>query len=294
MNEEEINEISTELDNNSLSDDFNSKKQECINKSEILNSSKSSQISLLKIKKVQNPVNNQEIVLKKRGRPRKSDKIIQDYSLEVTSSTSSYRSDSIIGKELKSNDNEVQMNINKKHFTTRRRLIKPPLRYQGAVHGKEYEKIYQELEIKEKSSVNDENDDDINANNGDVNDDDDNDDNVIGFVQTVNGESLGDLIMILNDKNSSLGNNLEKNRKINATNNIKQKTLLKCDVCKISFSQEHKFLDHRFSHKNVRFECKECLKTFINKNLLIEHQTKENHYGAGIIEDFNELQKRCN
>lgn len=155
----------------------------------------------------------------------------------------------------------------------RRRQIKIPSRYQEAVQGKELEKVYVETGVIEHSDFGS----DIDEGLQEVTASGENCTvypvEVIGHLQDNDGENLGDLVVI--------NNKLQKIYK-----KAKKKTRFMCDICKVCFCYEQKFLQHRFSHHNVRFECTQCLENFQERNSLIQHQSETEHKGEGIIEGF--------
>lgn len=157
-------------------------------------------------------------------------------------------------------------------FRKKRRRIKIPSRFQEAVQGKELERIYVEKGVIEKleaPSDFDDNDDGFDNYNDDR-------DEVIGHLQGGDGSTLGDLVLV--------------NGGVKSRTSRKSKTKFMCDICNRSFTHEIRFLNHRESHHNVRFECKQCLEQFIDRSILSEHQLIEGHEGEGIIENLAEIQ----
>lgn len=156
-------------------------------------------------------------------------------------------------------------------FRKKRRRIKIPSRFQEAVQGKELERIYVEKGVIEKPEIPsdfDENDDGFDNYNDDR-------DEVIGHLQGNDGSTLGDLVLV--------------NGGVKSRTSRKSKTKFMCDICNRAFTQEIRFLNHRKSHHNVRFECKQCLEQFEDRAILSQHQVNFGHEGEGIIENLAEL-----
>lgn len=156
-------------------------------------------------------------------------------------------------------------------FRKKRRRIKIPSRFQEAVQGKELERIYVEKGVIEKAEIPsdfDENDDGFDNYNDDR-------DEVIGHLQSNDGNLLGDLVLV--------------NGGVKSRTSRKSKTKFMCDICNRAFTHEIRFLNHRKSHHNVRFECKQCLEQFEDRSILSEHQLSFGHEGEGIIENLAEL-----
>lgn len=61
-----------------------------------------------------------------------------------------------------------------------------------------------------------------------------------------------------------------------------------CDVCNRGFISESRYLAHRATHHNVRYECTQCIEQFVQRAQLSEHQKVTGHLGEGIIESLEE------
>lgn len=61
-----------------------------------------------------------------------------------------------------------------------------------------------------------------------------------------------------------------------------------CDVCNRGFISESRYLAHRATHHNVRYECTQCITQFLQRAQLCEHQKATGHMGEGIIESLEE------
>lgn len=207
---------------------------------------------------------------RKRGRPPKpSPEVLEALWKEQSAAFELAKKETEL-KELSDDDGDGG------EFRKKRRRIKIPSRFQEAVQGKELERIYVEKGVIEKVEVPsdfDDNDDSFDNYNDDR-------DEVIGHLQGGDGSTLGDLVLVNGGVKS------RTSRKSKTT-----KTKFICDICNRSFSHEIRFLNHRESHHNVRFECKQCLEQFIDRSILSEHQLIEGHEGEGIIENLAELQQ---
>lgn len=66
----------------------------------------------------------------------------------------------------------------------------------------------------------------------------------------------------------------------------KRKAKFLCDVCNRRFMHEYRYLEHRATHHNVRYECTQCFCHFEQRSELSEHQSITGHCGEGIIESL--------
>lgn len=157
----------------------------------------------------------------------------------------------------------------------RRRRKKIPRRFMEAVQGKELERIFRE------EGVIDEDDDD----GGKANPDTalqapSAKDEVIGHLETPDGENLGELVIV----NRGRGRGRPRNSK-------KRKINFECEVCGKGFQHRSRYILHKNLHKGMKYECGTCQKQFNSKeNLELHHKTLE-HTGEVVIEAPPEVKK---
>ncbi|KAK3908891.1 Zinc finger protein 287 [Frankliniella fusca] len=150
----------------------------------------------------------------------------------------------------------------------RRRRKKIPRRFMEAVQGKELERMFRE------EGVIDEDDDDAGKHNNDISiPTPSSKDEVIGHLETPDGENLGELVIV----NRGRGRGRPRNSK-------KRKINFECEICGRGFQHRSRYLLHKNFHKTMKYECATCQKQFNSKeNLELHHKALE-HAGEVIIE----------
>lgn len=123
-------------------------------------------------------------------------------------------------------------------------------------------------------------------------------DDIIGHLQDTDGTKLTDLVFYnvkcRNGRKSTCKYDTENRRIVLTGPTIlpldmgkKRKTKFICDVCNRGFIHEFRFLAHRSTHHNVRYECTQCITQFAHRSNLAEHQKLTGHIGEGIIEGLD-------
>ncbi|XP_055694741.1 zinc finger protein 568-like [Lutzomyia longipalpis] len=153
----------------------------------------------------------------------------------------------------------------------RKRRVKIPERFRSVVQGKELEKVYVAQGVIDKTDISD-TDEGAAVSIIENTTDDGRGSQVIGHLKSADGAVLSDLVVT---------QKTEFHRKGRVA---RLKMRFVCDVCSKTFSHELRFLTHRATHQNVRYECTECLQRFLTKELLKEHHATSGHNGQGIVE----------
>ncbi|XP_059609022.1 zinc finger protein ZFP2-like [Phlebotomus argentipes] len=196
---------------------------------------------------------------KKRGRPPKP-------SPEVLEAQRLRAEEELLAKQRQ----EAQEREEQGEDGRRKRKIRAPARFQGVVQGKELEKVYVAEGVIDKTGVSDTEESAQIIEN--ATEEDGRGSQVIGHLKSSDGVVLSDLVVT---------QKVEFHRKGRVA---RLKTRFMCDVCSKTFSQELRFLSHRATHQNVRYECTECLEHFLKREELKEHQSDSGHKGQGIVE----------
>ncbi|GAB0096428.1 zinc finger protein Xfin-like [Sergentomyia squamirostris] len=151
----------------------------------------------------------------------------------------------------------------------RRRRVRIPARFDGVVQGKELEKVYVSQGVIDKTDISDSEEGTGMIENAT---EDGRGCQIIGHLKSSDGMVLSDLVVT---------QKTEFHRKGRVA---RLKTRFMCDICNKTFSQELRFLIHRSTHQNVRFECTECLEKFVKREILKKHQNATGHRGQGVVE----------
>lgn len=126
-------------------------------------------------------------------------------------------------------------------------------------------------------------------------------DEIIGHLQDTDGSNLADLVF---ESAKSRGGRKSLSKLAFSADIIfvlfklfflvdlgsvsrRRKTKFMCDVCNRGFIQEFRYLAHRSTHHNVRYECTQCITQFTQRLQLSEHQKSTGHSGEGIIENLD-------
>ncbi|XP_014248023.1 zinc finger protein 250-like [Cimex lectularius] len=128
-----------------------------------------------------------------------------------------------------------------------KRTRKTPVRYQGAVHTKDLERILMETEENKTSAERTSEDKEV-----------------IGRVESLEGTDLGEVAILSKNKRPSLRYLIE----------------FKCEACGELFRHENKFLAHQASHKTTEYTvCSVCNEKFTSTTDLQTHQEITKHEG---------------
>ncbi|KAF5298443.1 hypothetical protein FQR65_LT01222 [Abscondita terminalis] len=155
----------------------------------------------------------------------------------------------------------------------RKRKIKVPSRFQEAVQGKELDRIFKEEGVLgEDSFSEDENHlETENSNKGG--------DEVIGHLQSREGEDLGELVVV----NRSTNKIRIKNK--DDSDLVKRKKY-ECEICGREFLHHGRYEAHKTFHKNIKYQCctNECGMEHENKAIIEKHQRETGHTGILFFE----------
>lgn len=210
---------------------------------------------------------------RKRGRPSKSTSINYDPSPDQPSSETEEKNTHTnkLGTEDKNNEANTERTDSGRR---NRRTIKAPARYEGAVQGKELDKILK------KEGVIDEDIEDLREERRSkihVRPENDDEKKLIGKVVTCDG-SL-EKPVYLN----------QRSRKIRKYGNYRQKHKYTCDICKREFKHLGRYELHKKSHK-IKYACqeKDCKFQNDNRGVILDHQKETEHVGISIVEQITE------
>lgn len=103
--------------------------------------------------------------------------------------------------------------------------------------------------------------------------DEDAEDEVIGHLENVDGQDLGEVIVV------SKGKTRPKQLK-------KKKKNYSCEICNRGFMHYGRYLIHKTYHKGVKYECTECTELFLSKDELTQHHAESGHIGEGVVESL--------
>lgn len=210
---------------------------------------------------------------RKRGRPPKP-RPDPDQVMTEAAATPENESDQVTSDPVKQDDIEDDDDDGDGR---KRRRKKIPRRFMEAVQGKELERIFRE------EGVIDEDDDDSGKLNIEASlsgPAQSSKDEVIGHLETPDGENLGQLVMV----NRGRGRGRPRNSK-------RQKINFECEVCGRGFQYRSRYFQHKNYHKGLKYECGTCQKQFNSKdNLELHHKTLE-HTGEVLIEMSGEDKK---
>ncbi|KAJ9575348.1 hypothetical protein L9F63_025701, partial [Diploptera punctata] len=157
----------------------------------------------------------------------------------------------------------------------RRRKRKGPQRFKEAVQGKELERIFREEGVIDEDEPEEEEEDDIDD-KANVGDHDATDAEIIGHLETQEGQDLGELVIV--NRGRGKGRPRGKRRKIR----------FQCEICGRGFQHKGRYIVHKSYHKGVKFECSTCRKRFSSKENFDLHQKTTGHIGEGIIEGLED------
>ncbi|PNF36325.1 hypothetical protein B7P43_G00537 [Cryptotermes secundus] len=157
----------------------------------------------------------------------------------------------------------------------RRRKRKVPQRFREAVQGKELERIFREEGVIDEDEPEEEEEDEIEE-KATTGDHDGNDAEIIGHLETQEGQDLGELVIV--NRGRGRGRPRGKRRRIR----------FQCEICGRGFQHKGRYIVHKSYHKGVKFECNTCNKRFSNKDNFDLHQKTTGHTGEGIIEGLED------
>ncbi|XP_058809271.1 zinc finger protein 665-like [Phymastichus coffea] len=204
---------------------------------------------------------------KKRGRPPKE--LLDEDFQEINKSD--YAEDMSQDDEEK-HDEEYEVD------GRRRRKRKVPKRYMESLQGKELDKIFKEEGVYDDdydgASMKHEVDEvDLNIATLDSNSDTE----IIGHLETIEGQHLNELVVI--NKNKCR----QKSKLLKSKAKRKHKFI--CLYCGKGFLQRSKYIIHKSLHnKIIKYKCIQCESLFLNAEELRVHQKTECHSGEKIIE----------
>ncbi|XP_075213479.1 uncharacterized protein LOC142319743 isoform X2 [Lycorma delicatula] len=156
----------------------------------------------------------------------------------------------------------------------KRRRRKVPVRYKEAVQGKELERIFREegvIDEDEEKEVED-------VTTSEKPKIAEMEQEVIGHLETQDGQNLGELIVI-----NRIRANRNRNRHMR-----RKKVRFHCEICGRGFLHQGRYLFHKSFHMGVKFECEECKKRFTTKENFDLHQKVLGHSGEGIVKELDE------
>ncbi|XP_037046087.1 zinc finger protein 184-like isoform X2 [Bradysia coprophila] len=196
---------------------------------------------------------------RKRGRPSKAtvDKIKEQEAQTLEAAKI---------EQLAKEERESQELMEENTAGRRKRKIKLPSRFQEVVQGRELERVYVENGVIDKL-------DNVSDNEGFTNEADVNSEGVIGHMEDADGLHVVDLIF-----------DSTKTGKKHANSGQRKKFI--CEICSRSYTQQLRYMSHKMSHRNVQYECIQCLEKFSSRKLISEHQEATTHTGEGIIENI--------
>ncbi|XP_044727425.1 zinc finger protein 271-like [Chrysoperla carnea] len=200
---------------------------------------------------------------RKRGRPPKSAAPVEEKPIESLT-----KSEETVKKEISEEEDDQETD------GRRRRRRKVPSRYREAVQGKELERMFREEGVIGENESLEEDD-----KNSDTKLDitlfptGDEKAEVIGHLETKEGQDLGELIVANRPQKSRHRGRLRKRR-----------FRYVCDVCCKGFQNLGRFNLHKALHKDAKFECGTCNERFNCKVDLLNHRKETEHTGELIIE----------
>lgn len=166
-----------------------------------------------------------------------------------------------------------------------RRRRKVPSRYREAVQGKELERMFREEGVIDDDSPEE---DAIIETEPTMPITNDSGTEVIGHLQTPEGQNLGDVVMLNSQK---VENTQIKRYKYNSKSCVKISRLRKrrikycCDICGKGFIHLGRYNVHRnYHHKKLKYECENCQEKFDTKLELETHHKDKEHTGEKIVE----------
>ncbi|XP_044267223.1 zinc finger protein 271-like isoform X2 [Tribolium madens] len=156
----------------------------------------------------------------------------------------------------------------------RKRRIKVPTRYSEAIQGKELDKVFKQEGVIDEESVSDE--------DGTILEEGENSnkvEEVIGRLETENGEDLGQPVII----NKTLNKTRPRNKSI--AGQSKRRRKYQCDICGREFLHHGRYELHKKMH-DVEYNCTQdgCSFTTDKKSLLEQHQQESVHSGHTVSE----------
>ncbi|CAH1369186.1 zinc finger protein 271-like [Tenebrio molitor] len=202
---------------------------------------------------------------RKRGRPPKPP---QTTNKEDEASTS-------YDKETEKNEDKAEQFDDTIEDGKRKRRIKVPTRYSEAIQGKELDKVFKQEGVIDEESISDEEDANLEEgeNSNKV-------EEVIGRLETENGEDLGQPIII----NKTLHRSRQKN-KSGAGGQSKRRRKYQCEICGREFLHHGRYELHKKMHE-VEYSCahENCNFESDNRKTLDQHHKDAGHYGLVISE----------
>lgn len=145
--------------------------------------------------------------------------------------------------------------------------------------GKELEKMFREegvIDGEEETETEKEGEEKTKQGTDDVGDE------VIGHLENIDGQDLGEIVIV------------SKGKKTKRTISGSKRKKYVCEICSRSFLHYGRYLVHQTYHKGVKYECKQCSEVFLSKDGLNTHQWQTQHTGEGIIETIEDEVKIIN
>ncbi|XP_039278854.1 zinc finger protein 264 [Nilaparvata lugens] len=191
----------------------------------------------------------------------------------------------------------------------RRRKRQIPLRFREAVQGMELERILKEEGVTDGEDENesiyrtDGGGEGVGGGEGDANvgDEDDPmknrvnavapDREVIGHLETVDGQNMGELIIVNKKLANANANRLARWQNQKRRIRRRRKPRFFCEICGRTFIHIGKFRYHKSFHTGIRYECVECKKRFSAKENFELHQKMTGHTGEDILKEIEEGSK---
>lgn len=205
---------------------------------------------------------------RKRGRPPKS-------SQPPTTTTSEVVQNTI-------NEEKIEEIEETTEDGKRKRRIKKPTRFSEGIQGKELDKVFKQTGILDEESISDVEDsvEEEEAENPSKAE-------VIGRLETENGEDLGQPVVIKKSLRKTRTKN-KNNKSVGIGGQTKRRRKYQCEICGREFLHHGRYEVHKKMHE-VKYNCtqKNCDFVTDNKEAMEEHQQETGHSVHTVSEKVN-------
>ncbi|KAF5295437.1 hypothetical protein FQA39_LY13098 [Lamprigera yunnana] len=159
----------------------------------------------------------------------------------------------------------------------RKRKIKVPSRFQEAVQGKELDRIFKEEGVLGEDSLSED------ENHIEVEPNTQSNEEVIGHLQSKEGEDLGELVIVNKNTNKIRIQNKDEP-------GITKRKKYTCEICRREFLHNGRYEAHKSFHKNMKYKCSnsECTFEDVAESVIEEHQKESGHSGILFYECIND------